>query len=158
MRIQITPDGYITQDSEAPIVGRSYYLEDATSGTTAQNKAFHALVAEYYKSGCHSKPNTSYDQFRDYIKRDLGAGFESYVFAYWDGKRAKIRKVKRFDMIPKSVVDDPEWSQSILGKLKSWGDYTKKERQSTMDKLIAEMHQAGVQTKKFHQILEGMER
>ena len=54
MIIQITPDGYIHLSGDAPEVGRKYALEDATDGTQAQNRAFHALVQEYFTSGCHS--------------------------------------------------------------------------------------------------------
>lgn len=54
MIIQITPDGFIHLSGDAPEVGRKYLLEDATEGTQAQNRAFHALVQEYFTSGCHS--------------------------------------------------------------------------------------------------------
>jgi hypothetical protein len=153
MRIQITPDGYICQDSEAPIVGRSYYLEDATSGTTAQNKAFHALVAEYYKSGCHSHDSVTYMMFREIIKRDLGAGFEKVMYS-----ESPLHIVKSFQEVPIEIRRLEKWKSHILGKLKSWSEYTLKERRNTMDLLIAEMHQVGVTTKKFYQILEGMEK
>jgi hypothetical protein len=42
-------------------------------------------------------------------------------------------------------------------RLKSWADYSKKERQMTIDNLISEMFQAQVQTKKFYEILKGLE-
>jgi hypothetical protein len=158
MRIQITPDGYITQDSDAPIVGRSYYLEDATSGTTAQNKAFHALITEYFKSGCSSYEAKSYDDFRNDIKRRLGAGFVAFVYAVIENGKPRILDAAKYTDIPLEVKNDPDMRQLIRGRLKSWTDYTKKERQATMDKLIAEMHQVGVTTKKFYQILEGMEK
>ena len=44
-----------------------------------------------------------------------------------------------------------------MAKVISWTDYTKTERTSAIDKLIAEMHQAGVQTAKFYEILKGMD-
>ena len=46
--------------------------------------------------------------------------------------------------------------QVIRGKLKSWSDYSKKERMKTMDILIKEMLQVGVSSKKFDEILEGI--
>jgi hypothetical protein len=45
----------------------------------------------------------------------------------------------------------------IRWRIKSWSRYTKKERSETIDRIISEMHQAGVQTKHFYEILNGME-
>ena len=81
MIIQITPDGFIHLSGDAPEVGRKYALEDATDGTQAQNRAFHPLVMEFFKSGCHSYTCSSWQELKDFIKRDLGAGFESFVYA-----------------------------------------------------------------------------
>ena len=147
MIIQITPDGFIHLSGDAPEVGRKYLLEDATEGTQAQNRAFHALVQEYFTSGCHSYNVKTWLELREYIKRDLGAGFESYVYADESG----IHKVKTLDEIPESVPLSHK-----LGKLKSWANYTKNERKKTLDRLISEMIQAGVQTRHFFEILEGM--
>ena len=131
----------------APEVGRRYLLEDATTGTSAQNRAFHALVQEYWRSGAHSYNAQTFAQFRDVIKRDLGAGFESYIYASSEG----IKRVKTREEIP-----DGTPMRDILGKLKSWTDYTQKERRETMDRLIAEMETACVNTAKYREILAGM--
>jgi len=121
MRIYVTERGrFIGDDLRA---GQHYTAEPASSGTGAQNKAFHALVAEYWRSGCHSYNVYSAKDFKDAIKYYLGAGLDEST-----------------------------------GEVKSWADYTKKERTETINALISEMHQAGVQTKKFYEILEGMER
>ena len=149
MIIQITPDGYIHLSGDAPEVGQKYLLEDATEGTQAQNRAFHALVQEYFTSGCHSYNAKTWLELREYIKRDLGAGFESYVYADESG----IHKVKTLDEIPEKY----RTAQYTMGRLKSWSKYTKKERRETMDLLISTMIQAGVQTKKFNEIMTGME-
>jgi hypothetical protein len=42
-------------------------------------------------------------------------------------------------------------------RLKSWAGYSKKERQMTIDNLISEMMQAGVNDRHFEEILRGME-
>ena len=147
MIIQITPDGFIHLSGDAPEVGRKYLLENSTVGTQAQYRAFHALGQEYFTSGCHSYNVKTWLELREYIKRDLGAGFESYVYADGSG----IPKVKALDEIPESVPISHK-----LGKLKSWAAYTKNERKKTLDRLISEMIQAGVQTKHFFEILEGM--
>ena len=148
MVIQITPEGFIHLSGDAPVIGRKYLLEDATDGTQAQNKAFHALVQEFFKSGCHSYNCKTWLELREYLKRDIGAGFESYVYADETG----IHKVKNKEEIPEGVP-----LTHTLGKLKSWANYPKTERRNTLDNLISMMHQSGVQTKKFFEILEGME-
>ena len=150
MTILITADGeFVTVAGGDPKLGRKYCLEDATTGTIEKNKAFHALVCEYWKSGEHSYNVANFEQFRDVIKLNLGAGAECFVYATPDG----IQKAKTLEEIP-AEYREPKY---CLIKLKSWTDYTKTERTSTIDKLIAEMHQAGVQTAKFYEILKGME-
>jgi len=108
-------DKYMLESKETPIVGRHYNLEDAESGTQAQNKAFHALIQEYYITGMSSYIADSLPDFKKQIKKYLGAG------------------------------------------LKSWSDYIKKQRRSTMSNLITEMLAAGVNTGKFNEIMEGLE-
>jgi hypothetical protein len=44
-----------------------------------------------------------------------------------------------------------------MGRLKSWAAYTKKERKETIDRVISAMIQSGVQTKKFYEIMEGLQ-
>lgn len=134
-----------------PVIGRTYLLEDAASGTLAQNKAFHALVQEYFNSGCYSDNVNTWLELKKHIKHRLGAGFSEYI--YWNGER--LERTKDISSIPVSVLNDRK--SKVQGILKSWADYTKKERRECMDNLIKEMHTAGVQTKKFYEILEGME-
>jgi len=96
-------------------------------------------VGRYYNAErCHSYNAKSFEHFRALIKLNLGAGLEKY----------------------KTLVDTEGrlYSEPVIShRLKSWADYTKKERRETIDRLIAEMHQAGVTTRKFNEILEGME-
>jgi len=61
----------------------------------------------------------------------------------------------------RDLVDDngePVDEPVIKWRLKSWRDYSKKERMESIDRLIAEMVQAGVNSKKFSEILQGMEK
>ena len=158
MKILILPGSYYQVESaDAPIEGRRYILEDATTGTSAQNKAFHALVMEYHKSGLHPKyGGEPYSVFRDQIKRTLGAGFEAFVYADYVNGKARIYQVKQYEDIPEKIRQDPDLRDIIQGKLKSWSDYGKKERQRTIDNLIDDMHAAGVNSAKFAEIEEGM--
>jgi len=153
----VAPGEYLTDSKDEPIVGRRYALEDAASGTTAQNKAFHALVSEYWRSGAHSYHAANFEDFRNQIKRHLGAGFEAFVYAEIDGGKPVIKDAPTYEDIPTAVRADPDLKHLVRGRLKSWSDYTKRERCDTLDRLIAEMQQVGVNTKKFMAILEGME-
>ena len=149
MIILITENGYLVERGENPKVGRRYILEDAENGTLAQNKAFHALVQEYFKSGAFSYPAKTFQELKDFIKRDLGAGFENFVYATPEG----IKRATTTDEIP----EEYRTAQYTMGRLKSWSKYTKRERRETMDALIAQMLLVGVQTKKFNEIMTGME-
>lgn len=151
------PDKYKCMSSDIPEVGKIYYLEDAAEGSLEQNKAFHALVHEYFRSGCHSYQAKNFDEFRNQIKRKLGAGFEAFVYAVLENGRPVIKDARTYESIPESVRADPDLKLLVRGRLKSWSDYTKKERIKTIDRLISEMHQSGVQTKKFEEIQSGME-
>lgn len=145
-------------DGQLPDVGAYYFLESAQGGTNAQNKAFHALVMEYWKSGQHSYNASSYLDFRNQIKRHLGAGFEAYIYIEMVSGVPIIKDAKSIDDIPDHVRNYPDFRDIIRGRLKSWSDYTLKERKSTIDNLIADMIQAGVNTKKFQDIMEGLEK
>ena len=165
MTILITADdSFFCADDKKPEVGKRYVLEDVTSGTLAQNNLFHALLTEYYKSGLWSYPGSGYKQgatlheFREIIKRKLGAGFEVIYYAdYVDGK-AIICKCKTIEEIPEHVRRDPDMRKCIQGHLLSWAKYTKTQRRLTVDNLISEMHQVGVNTPHFMEILEGIEK
>jgi hypothetical protein len=155
-RIYVTEQGKYGGDTL--IEGTWYNAEPSDEGTLAQNKAFHALCQEYYRSGCHSYPAFSFKEFRKYIKKYLGAGFEAYVYIIQTPDGFMWAETKRYKDIPKNIAKDKDGKPLIKGKLKSWADYTKKERKETIDRLISEMYQAGVQTRKFYEILDGMEQ
>lgn len=156
-KIVVTEPGqYECLSLDQPEPGLCYNLEDATEGTGAQNRAFHALVSCYWQSGAHSYQAKSFNDFRNQIKRSLGAGFEAFVYAEIVGGKPIIRDAATYAEIPEPVRRDPDLKQLVRGRLKSWADYSKRERIATIDRLVAEMIEAGVNTKKFHEILEGM--
>jgi len=159
MKILITEKGYMIESTDAPVIGKHYYLEDAETGTNAQNKLFHALITEYWKSGLHPKyGGDDYSSFRDQIKRTLGEGFEKYVYAILDvtDGKAKIERVKTFEEIPEYIRLDPDMKEMIQGKLKSWSDYTAKQRKNCIDNLITDMDANGVNSKKYQEIMDGL--
>jgi len=158
MKVLILSDGgYMSESADKPEIGKRYILEDAITGTGAQNKTFHALVQEYWKTGLHPKyGGDDFSSFRDQIKRTLGAGLESFVYADILGGKARIKQVKLYDEIPEFIRHDKDLKELVQGKLKSWSDYTKKQRQNTIDNLIDDMVSNGVNTKKFQEIMEGL--
>ena len=110
-------------------VGRRYNVEPAETGTPAQNAAFHALVYEYWHSGCFSYNAGTPEDLKTAIKYYHGAGL------WW--------------------ALDGDGRETL--ELKPWGDYTLRERKKTIDGLVREMHMAGVSSSKFYEILRGME-
>lgn len=157
MKIMVLEDmKFAVVSGQPPKVGMKYVLEEAESATGEQNRAFHALLTEYWSSGMGSHKATDFDAFRDEIKLKLGAGFEKIVYATVEDGKPVIVQVKRLDEVPPHVLKDPDLKKMVLAKLRSWASYTKKERTQTIDRLIAEMNQAGVNSKKFGEIIEGM--
>lgn len=152
-----------TFEGDSPEVGKYYLLEDAVSGTLAQNSLFHALTMEYWRSGQHSYNANSYGDFRNQIKRKLGQGFEKFIYGdvVQDKRTGKyspvIREVKKKEEIPLYIREDPNFKNMVIGKLKSWTEYTLKQRKNCIDNVITEMLQAGVNSKKFQEILKGID-
>ena len=164
MKILITETGYLVESKDSPEVGKRYNLEDAVEGTQAQNKAFHALLQEYFKTGLHSYNVDNFADFKNQIKRHLGAGFEAFIYVEIKKPvmglpnldRPVIKDAKTYEDIPEAIRKDEYMKEQIRGRLKSWSDYTKNERKNTLDNLIAEMEEAGVNSKKYNEIIEGM--
>jgi hypothetical protein len=155
MRILCTGPGTFTGDELQE--GRYYEAAEADTPTDKQNRAFHALLQEFWASGTHSYNAQNFEQFRDFIKRDIGAGFERYRYVEeiaGEGLRWGSASAKQG--IPETVAHDAQGHPLAAGILKSWAKYSKKERKETIDRLIATMIQCGISTKKFDEILEGM--
>lgn len=108
-------------------------------GTDAQNRAFHALLGEFWSSGLSSYE--SFEDMRDTIKLRI-AGADEYIFI--DG--GKIRHVKTLDEVKGKYAETP----------KSWTDFTRDERKEAIDEVIREAVMAGVNSKKWDEIIKGM--
>lgn len=163
MKIVITgPDTYESLSADVPEPGMVYQLEDAAEGTGAQGRLFHPLVLEYWKSGLWSYPGSGYrpgltfHEFREEIKKKLGKGFEAFLYADIVDGKATVKKVAHFDDIPEHIRTDERRRELIYGRLWSWVDYSKKWRRTTIDNLIHEMLEMGVNSKKFDEIMQGI--
>ena len=109
-------------------------------GTDQQNRAFHALLGEYWKSGLSSYE--SYDDMKDTIKLRI-AGADEYIFI----DNGKVRHVKSLDEVKGRYAEVP----------KSWSDFTLEQRRDAIDEVIREATMAGINSKKWGEILQGME-
>ena len=147
MRILVTKSGAFIGDDL--VIGEEYDCVLADDGSDRQNRAWHALLQEYWRSGCHSYNAKNFMHFRELIKLNLGAGVESYynIVSVYEYRNTSGLLEKA------TVMKEP----TIEYRIKSWSRYSKKERKESIDRLIAEMEQAQVQTKKFYEILNGME-
>jgi hypothetical protein len=123
-------NGYITIKMTLPERG----------GTDAQNRAFHSLLGEYWKSGLSSYE--SYDDMRDTIKLRI-AGADEYIFI----DNGKVRHVKSLGEVKGRYAEVP----------KSWADFTLEQRRDAIDEVIREATVAGINSKKWGEILQGME-
>ncbi|MDA3939613.1 MAG: hypothetical protein PF693_09920 [Spirochaetia bacterium] len=171
-------DQYLVESKTVPIVGRHYSLEDATHGSNAQNSAFHALISEFYRWMLSSNEfvyeidSITYDfscpdwlTLKDIFKRKYGAGFESFVFVEMHEPvmgaefitKPKIMDAKKYSDIPEAIRKDPDYKSLIRGRLKSWACYTKKQRMNLLDNTINIMKLSKCDSKKFHEILDGLE-
>lgn len=212
--IEVSPKGAVFQiDGEQPLPGFYYLLEDATNGTNAQNKAFHALLNAFYfwmartdqfqfedDGKIYDLRTPSAGDFREFFKYKYGAGASHYQYVDDD---LSMKKAKTLDEIPKHILTGdiegpnavlaalrrgidricstlPEMRDILLmelylpvkelickkspdGKslrikavLKSWSDYTKKERQKAIDQLLIIISAAECTDKKVLEIIEGM--
>ena len=109
-------------------------------GTDQQNRAFHALLGEYWKSGLSSYE--SYDDMKDTIKLRI-AGADEYIFIQ-DGK---VRRSKTLEGIEGRYAEVP----------KSWADFTLEQRRDAIDEVIREATMAGVNSRKWDEIITGMQ-
>ena len=126
--------------------GQEVTIEDTTKGSNNQNRFFHELVKIWVSSGCSSYTGGVLE-VREFVKRDIGEGFDAYFYTADD---LQAVKVKRFEDIPEHIQKD---KRRIMGKLKSWGAYTKKQRMNCIQKLIDNMIESGVNSKEFESIL-----
>jgi hypothetical protein len=109
-------------------------------GTDQQNRAFHALLGEYWKSGLSSYE--TYDDMRDSFKLRV-AGADGYIFI----DNGKVRHVPNLEQVRGRYAEVP----------KSWADFTVEQRRDAIDEVIREATMAGVNSKKWDEIITGMQ-
>ena len=132
-RAELKSNGYITVALSLP---KKY-------GTDAQNRTFHALINEFFLSGCSSF-NSVFEMKNYYKLQVAGAGY----YIWFDSKGGR-HSAEKLEHIPKDslYVEVP----------KSWVDFNREQRMSAIDMVIKEGILAGVNTKHWDEIIEGME-
>ena len=138
-------------------IGREYIVEPYDSPTEMQNRLFHKLLEIYFNSGVYSYPAKTYEELKQCVKKSLGAGFVKYVFILDTGSGLVKGQVKNYEDVPKNLALDKYANKMVYGVLKSWSKYSRKERTATIQNLITEMINLNINSKGFHEILNGLE-
>lgn len=169
MKILVNPGlTYQCVSTDKPVEGRYYSLTEYEPGTDEQNRAFHALLNAFFD--WMFKTNTfvfedygiTYDlrapdaeMFKMQFKYKYGAGAKYH--AYFDEGRWQY--VKKLDDIPLPIVKRYNEGERWLitwKNLKTWSEYTKRQRTDTIDKLLTIIAISGCDDKKVHEIIDGM--
>lgn len=150
MKIKIIDDVHYETIGDYPKPG-IYFIESAESGTNAQNRLFHELLTEYFNSGAFSYDIKTLQEFKDYVKMNMGAGYKKFVYVTIEEGKPCIHECKHREDIPAEA-------HAEYGILKSWAEYTKEERTKTIKTLINEMIFVGVNTARFNDILKEIEQ
>lgn len=146
---RVQTDAIISSTKE--IKPGEYYLESANDkarNTNKLNRMFHLLITDYFNSGKYSDQVDTLLELREKIKYRLGEGFDRFLYVNDSGD---LVKCKLYDEIPSHIKPHPK---KMLGQLKSWGDYIPYERYCCVKNLVAEMKLAGVNSKRFQNILD----
>lgn len=128
--------GYITVSFSLP----------RRKGTDEQNRAFHALLGEYYISNLHSFK--CYEDMRDYFKI-LAGGAKEYLYLDIENGVMIQHTCKRLDDIPSGCV----WAKIP----KSWTEFSREERTLAIQLVITEGFNAGMNSDKWFEIIGGLE-
>lgn len=136
--------------SPDPVVGGVYDLLEYDEQTDKQRKAFHPLVKLYFNSGCYNHECRTWLELKDYIKRDIGEGYEYLEYADKNYTIVKIKYADK-DKIPDYVLLDYANGNKkrIKGILKSTAKYSRKQYSKMIDSLCREMISSGVLDSKF---------
>ena len=141
--------------SPDPIIGGVYDLLEYDEQTDKQRKAFHPLVKLYFNSGCYNYECRNWLDLKDYIKRDLGEGYEYLEYANTDYTIVKIKYTDRGNIPDYVLLDYHNGNKKrIKGILKSTTKYSRKQYSKMIDALCREMISSGVLVSKFGKELQ----
>lgn len=153
MIILITEAGYLPETNETPIPGHRYYLEDADEYTPPMRRLWESLVDIAFKSGLFSIDTMDIYEFRENIKLRYGEGFAR--LKYVNDKNQMVEVKHRDDIPDYAALDFANGNRErIQGIIKSSTAYSKKQFTRMIDCTIEAMHDVGVDSKKFADIID----
>ena len=120
-----------------------------------QNALFHSLLSCFWDSGCSSFE--SYKSMRFHYK-DIAHLIE-YVFTNDLKESTKQMLWRAVKVLPIEESERKKVIELLRGKIlieHSWAESTKGMAKIAIDQLLNDMHEAGVNSKKFEEILKGL--
>ena len=120
-----------------------------------QNALFHSLLSCFWDSGCSSFE--SYKSMRFHYK-DIAHLIE-YVFTNDLKEETKQMLWRAVKLLPIDESERKKVVELLKGKTlieHSWAESTKGMAKIAIDQLLNDMHEAGVNSKKFEEILKGL--
>ncbi len=153
-----------------PEPGFYYDMQEYSQGSLAQNKAFHSLLDAFWewmrKEGNFvfaDEDNCIYDlatpspyEFKRFFKFKYGEGAERYKYVTESGE---IGTAEKQEDVPQYAVDafNSGKKHAVEAVLKSWSDYSKKQRAKAIDRLFYLIAVSKCDDKRVHEIMDGMQ-
>ena len=135
--------------------GHIEVLTETQYKSKKQNDLFHSLLKCFWDSGCSSFE--SYKSMRFHYK-DIAHLIE-YVFTNDLKEETKQMLWRAVKLLPIDETERKKVIELLRGKTlieHSWAESTKGMAKIAIDQLLNDMHDAGVNSKKFEEILKGL--
>jgi hypothetical protein len=161
---------FVVLNKAMPTVNKEYVIEPVVDkGSAKQNRTLHPLLDCLYSwmldnDTYQFEANGVIYDFRCEDSKELKKIFKiryGMGACSWEYVNDKMGMVKVYDQykIPKYAVDD--FNSGNRGRVKavdaiSWKKYNKDQRMNLISNTISIMKTVGVDTKKFHEILDGI--
>jgi len=169
--IECSDKGFATFyfEGKKPKPNDYYHLEEQTGKSLELNGLFHAIIPEFYYWMFNRDQfifndggveldfrSANWYKLKDLLKQNYGEG-NVYKFV---NDKYEMEEEKDFYSIPEYVINDFNDGNTKRVKLvlKSWRDYTPKQGQLLIDRIFKLMDKLGVDTKKYLQIREYLDK
>lgn len=130
-------------------------LEEKQYKSRRQNALFHSLLMCFWESKLSSFD--SYEELRNHYKRIAHLCEVQWENTLPDQIKQILWRAIKLLPIPKRYLD--EICELLRGRVvtwHSWSECSKEMARLTLDQLLNDMHEAGVNSKKFEEILKGL--
>lgn len=131
------------------------FMDENELKSTKQRKAVHSLMFELWKSGATSFD--SYENLRDHFKSSCG--LISYDKNFLNNEMQQIQ-LKVYKMLPTQNLKDQHKRTILQGQkiVRSYSDATKEEASLMLTEVINYCYKVELNTKKFQDIMIGLDR